>query len=240
MIDDILYPDILPGHVLDQYLGDGWYRLGNLLFTSHIMEIDGKQCRLYWIRYNLTNLQWANLKKNALAIVKRNRHFSVQLKKFELTDELENLYALYQPGTSFNSSATINEYLDHKFSTGIFDTHVFEVRDGDQLIAAGIFDYGKESMAGIMNFYDPRYRKYSPGKFLIMLKIRHAMDRGIKYFYPGYIAYGNPMFDYKTFASDDSIEFYAPQAYCWFPYDLSLLRLIENGEIILAPPDERM
>ncbi|MEJ7659632.1 MAG: hypothetical protein WKG07_08390 [Hymenobacter sp.] len=47
-----------------------------------------------------------------------------------------------------------------------------EVRAEGHLIAAGIFDQGTRSLAGIVNFYDPDYRKYSLGKYLMLYEIR--------------------------------------------------------------------
>ena len=72
-------------------------------------------------------------------------------------------------------------------SYSIFDTWVVDVRADGQLIAAGIFDQGTRSLAGIVNFYDPDFRKYSLGKYLMLCKLNYAQRQNLAYYYPGYL-----------------------------------------------------
>ena len=65
------------------------------------------------------------------------------------------------------------------------------------MIATGFFDLGKKSAAGISSFYDPAYKKYTLGKYLIYLKVAHCKKLGLQFFYPGYFVPGYSLFDYK-------------------------------------------
>lgn len=100
----------------------------------------------------------------------------------------------------------------------VFTTEVLEVRDGNQLIAAGIFDSGARSLAGIMNFYHPAYRKYSLGKYLMLLKINHARQQCKAYYYPGYLVQGYPKFDYKLFPCLAATEVFDATMGQWLPF----------------------
>jgi arginine-tRNA-protein transferase len=84
-----------------------------------------------------------------------------------------------------------------KSNHNIYNTQEINIYDGNKLIAAGFFDLGKTSAAGISSFYDPAYKKYSLGKYLIYLKIEYCKEIGLHYFYPGYFVPGYPLFDYK-------------------------------------------
>jgi len=110
----------------------------------------------------------------------------------------------------------------------VFDTGVIEVRDGTCLVAAGIFDNGQESISGIMNFYNHGYKRYSPGKFLMLQKILYARKQGKRWYYPGYIVYGYPKFDYKLFADEKAAEVYVAEANEWHRYSRGFMEMLAN------------
>ena len=109
----------------------------------------------------------------------------------------------------------------------VFDSYVIEVRDGEKLIAAGIFDNGDESIAGIMNFYDPEYRRQSPGKYLMLLKTEYARQQQKAYYYPGYIVGNYPKFDYKLFTCQPATEVFDDLANQWVPFSWDILTTLE-------------
>src|SRR5204863_6789315 len=116
-----------------------------------------------------------------------------------ITDELEELYTLYRTSADFDPPQSEEEYLFLAIDHNIYDSYLVEIRDNGKLIAAGIFDNGEKTIAGIMNFFHPAYKKYSLGKYLMLLKIDHAIEMGKLWYYPGYIARGYLKFDYKLF-----------------------------------------
>ena len=100
----------------------------------------------------------------------------------------------------------------------VFNTYVIELRDGDRLIAAGIFDHGERTLAGILNFYDPAYRQHSLGKYLLLLKTDYARRLALDYYYPGYLVHGYPKFDYKLFACAAATEVFDSISGQWLPF----------------------
>jgi arginine-tRNA-protein transferase len=70
-----------------------------------------------------------------------------------------------------------------------------------------------------MNFYHPDYKKYSLGKYLMLLKMKYAIELHMQYYYTGYLALGISKFDYKIFPHSSLIEVFIPSLNCWFPFD---------------------
>ena len=187
---------IIPGEALDFYLGQGYYRMHQDLFTCRFLPIEGELYTVHWLRLRLADVEYGPTQRRLLRL---NAPFSVRLRPFELTAELEELYARYRRSISFDAPDTVEAFLLAGATHNVFRTEVLEVRDEGRLIAAGIFDRGARTLAGIMNFYDPAYRKNSLGKYLMLLKLEHARRCGHTYYYPGYLVNDYPKFDYKLF-----------------------------------------
>ena len=222
----IYYPEeLLEGHLLDVFLSKGWYRMGQGIFTTHYLVQQEAIYPVYWLRYDLEKLQMG---RAAQKILRMNQHFSVSVKPLEITEELEALYSSYKEGLSFDPALSVRHWLYGDQPNNVFHTDIIEIREDNKLLAAGIFDKGLESIAGIMNFYSHEYKRYSPGKFLMLLKILHAAEAGKKWYYPGYIVYGYPKFDYKLFADKGAAEIYVTAANEWCPYKEGLLDQLEE------------
>lgn len=202
----------IPGIVLDYYLSQGYYRMRQDLFTCQFLPHDGELYTVHWLRLVLRHVQYGSKQRHLL---RQNASFVVTVRPFSLTAEYEALYALYLQGITFDTSLTLAELLLDETPHSVFNTQVIEVRDGDLLIAAGLFDQGIDSIAGIVNFYHPAYRKHSLGKYLMLLKMAHAVQEQKTYYYPGYLVYGYPKFDYKLFACLAATEVYDCRSGQW-------------------------
>ena len=99
----------------------------------------------------------------------------------------------------------------------IYSTYEITLHDGDQLIACGFFDLGATGAQGISSFYDPSYKKYSLGKYLIYLKMQYCKELGLQYFYPGYFVPGNSHFDYKLTIGRAALQFFRLSTQSWEP-----------------------
>ncbi len=217
MVDDfdVALLDAVKGEILDHYLGKGWYRMGMYIFTTSVVQTEESAFPVYWLRYVVPQIQ---LNKNNLALIKKNQHFTVSYQPLTHTQELEDLHSAYYNSIKFETSPDLQEFI---FEPGkeIFDTYVIEVREAGKLIAAGIFDKGKDSIAGIKIFFDPHYKKYSPGKYLILLKYNYCRLHHINWYYPGYFSPSYPKFDYKLFVDKNSTEVFLPEENDWISYE---------------------
>ncbi|MBL7742412.1 MAG: hypothetical protein JNN00_02955 [Chitinophagaceae bacterium] len=220
MIKAIHFPLEMVGHELDEYLAKGWFRMGQTIFTTDFIPVEGKIHPVFWLRFDIRKVKFGKKQKRLLAT---NKEFTVAIQHFRLTDELEALYSIYQANIDFETSPSVESNLLDGDIANIYDTQLITVRDKGRLIAAGIFDNGFNSMAGILNFYHPEYKSKSPGKYLMLLKINYAIETGKHYYYPGYIAGGFSKFDYKLFPDVNAAELYDSVREQWVPFPGSSL-----------------
>lgn len=194
MFAQVHCPQNLSADDLDRYLAQGWFRMGQTIFTTNFLNFKRNFYNAIWLRIDLEEF-FADRTQQKL--FRLNHDFRAEFRPLLLDQAKEDLYALYKHAISFEASATLHHLLFRESRYNIFNTWEVNVYDGDRLIATGLFDLGNRSAAGIISFYDPAYRKYSLGKYLIYLKIHYCKNGGLKYFYPGYFVPGYYSFDYK-------------------------------------------
>jgi arginyl-tRNA--protein-N-Asp/Glu arginylyltransferase len=209
------YMPVIRGDMLDFYLSQGYYRMIQDLFTCRFLAVNDEYHTVHWLRLVLPDVRYGSEQRRLLRL---NERFSSEIKPLRLTAEIEALYALYRTSITFDAPETVEAFLLAGATHTIFNTTIIEVRDGQQLIAAGIFDSGARTMMGIMNFYDPSYRKHSLGKYLMLLKINYAISQHMTYYYPGYLVHNYPKFDYKLFPCLAATEVYDCLNGLWLPF----------------------
>ncbi len=129
--------------------------MGQTIFTTDLLPVNGNIHPVYWLRYVVQKVRYGKKQERLFAI---NKDFSVSIKPFLLSDELEYLYASYLAIIDFDAPPTVESFLLDGNSASLYETQLIEIRDAGRLVAAGIFDNGENSIAGIMNFYDPGYK----------------------------------------------------------------------------------
>ena len=208
------------GDALDFYLGQGYYRMQQDLFTCQFVPFDGRLYTTHWLRLVLNDVEWGPEQRRLL---RRNARFAATVGPFRPTAEYDELYARYRQSITFDAAPTVDDVLLGGAVHSVFNTHVIELRDGDRLVAAGIFDRGHRSLAGILNFYDPAYRQHSLGKYLLLLKTDYARRLQLDYYYPGYVVHGYSKFDYKLFACLAATEVFDSVSRQWLPFSWDAL-----------------
>ncbi len=233
-----LAPDALTGTELDAYLERGWYRMQQEVFTTtHVALPDFY--RVHWLRYEIARVLPRPTHRK---IMNLNHNFKVSVEPFQgITTQEELLYQRYRSSITFDGADSIQECLldNNDLNRNIFDTRCFQVCDGDRLIAAGYLDLGQTSGAGILNFFDPDYRKYSLGKFLMLLKLDYLRRSGYSIYYPGYVVAGLSKMDYKLFLGKDVAEYFDAEQQVWLPFRKDLLlaeqiTALDQLEIIMS------
>jgi arginine-tRNA-protein transferase len=200
--------------VLDNYLAMGWFRMYDSMFTTDCIELEGQLMLVYWMRYYIPAEKNGRKQKD---IINRNKNFSITFKPLFITAELESLFALYKRIKPFVGYYSLSEAF--RTNGPVFDTWVAEIRNENKLlIAAGIFDKGSDSIAGIMNFYHPDFERNSPGKMLMLAKIYYCRQNSFSYYYPGYITRETSRFNYKLFHDKNAAQVYEPGPRIWLPY----------------------
>ena len=212
---DVHIPSALPPQVLDAYLEHGWYRMQQTIFTTDIILKNDTVIPVFWIRLLMKRYTHS---KSSKKILKTCSKFSVTVKEGNITNEAESLYSLYKAAVEFDVSDTVRDYLIGTGEENIYNTKCVEVREGSTLIAAGYFDEGDKSMAGILNIFHPDYKRYSLGKFLMLSKINYALANNKLFYYPGYVSTAISKFDYKLFPGAEHTEVYIRSTDSWMPW----------------------
>jgi len=70
-------------------------------------------------------------------------------------------------------------------------------RDGDRLVAVGIVDLTDVALSSVYFFYDPEYRKLSPGIGSVLIELDLARESGLEHVYLGYRVAGCGSLAYK-------------------------------------------
>jgi len=213
------------GALLDNFLAQGCYRMHQDIFTTNLLWDAGGLYNVFWLRYPLHKFYFD---KKPQKLLRYNQRFEVTTRALSITREMEMLYEIYFHSVNFEAPRNIQDFLFgdaviENPQQDLFDSEVIEIRDKNKLIAAGIFDNGHNSIAGIMNFYDPAYKKYSLGKYLMLLKMLHAIKNKMQFYYPGYIAYNYKKFDYKLFPNHHLAEIFDAKRKVWLPYNKELI-----------------
>jgi len=185
------------------------------LFTTYFLEFDRQFHSAVWLRVGLQDWMPDMVYRH---LDRRNRRFEVSFFPLPVkgpSDEQEELYQRYRQAMPFEPAPTLKDLLYGDAFHNLFPTWVAELRDGGKLIAGGLFDLGDQGAAGISSFYDPAYKKYSLGKYLIYKKMLYCQDRGAEWYYPGYAAPGQPRFDYKWAIGASTLEFLDLETGLW-------------------------
>lgn len=208
-------PSQLTGEMLDAFLEKGWFRMGQSVFITHFLRFREQFYPAVWLRYRLND----NLLKTIEAKLKKTEsRFQVEVQPWVPSEEQEALFTLYRNHSGLVMAESLSHILMDDHPENIFPSFQITIRDGNRLVGLGIFDLGAQTAAGISNIYHPEYKKYSLGKMLMLLKIRHCIGLGQQWFYPGYAVPGYRRFDYKLqVLPEHTFYFHSPQE-AWMEY----------------------
>lgn len=246
----VFYQKILPQEKVSaeqyrEFLERGWYRVQQILMTTDFIMMDGMPRRkesmedfqgyfqyqgkevgpVFWLRINLNQL--AKPKRHPFQkYIETN--FRIEVKPFEYQPAYEELYAKYLNGIEFDASPTLFDYIFDVEGGDYFNSTSINLYHNDQLIAFGIFDEADTCSAGIINCFDPSYKKYSLGKWLIHKKINLSIQKKHTFYYPGYFSTRIPKFDYKLQIEPNATEVWIREAQQWIPFEPSLMTKLEN------------
>ena len=230
MEEELFLPSEYKGDVLDFFLSKGWFRALSygVMFTTSHLEKEEVQVPVHWLRYDVSKFHYGSSQRRLL---KKNQKegFKVTFETFRIDEELETLFSKYKELATFTYITSLEETFASVMDTGVYDTGVLKIRDGEKLIAAGLFDIGNESIAPILNYYDPDYQSFGLGKLLLMMEIGFSLQNKIQYVYPGYIAPGIDKFNFKLFPDKKVTEVFIDQDKKWIDYHVwNLIQLAEK------------
>jgi leucyl-tRNA---protein transferase len=217
-----LHPAEISGPDLDRLLALGWYRMHQSIFTSSHVGLEDVY-RVHWLRYSLDEIRNHSSHHR---INNRNKRFHYIIEDFSvLHAHHRELHQRYRASINFDGAGSIEECLFGDEITGrnIYDTKCISVFDHNKLVAGGYFDVGNKAAASILHFFDPGYRRYSPGKYLILITIDFLRANGYELYYPGYVVEGNSKMNYKLFLGKEQAQYFDPETGSWKYFQESIL-----------------
>ncbi|MFN8282531.1 MAG: hypothetical protein U0U67_04915 [Chitinophagales bacterium] len=201
---------------LDKFLADGYFRTGNYLLRTRVLYYEKDILNTLHIRIDLANHRVP--KRLQKKINRNNLIFTHTIQPFKITEEKERLYQLHRKRFSGNNSPTLSAFMYDNYNKEIFNTFEINIYHEQNLIGYCIFDVGNNSMASILGIYHPDFSKYSIGIYSMVLELEYAKTYGLKYYYPGYVAYEPSKFNYKLKISE-TVEFYDWFTKKWISFD---------------------
>jgi leucyl-tRNA---protein transferase len=205
MLCNLHSPAYISPSSLDTYLEKGWFRMGQSMFTTSFLNFNNTYYNALWLRLDLKEFK---IRKSGKKILQLNQGFKTEIRKLSFSMEKNELFEKYRSHLPFNIARSLQALLLDEGNLNIFNTMEVCVYDEDKLVAMGVFDMGLKAGQGVINIIDPEYAKYSLGKLLMLNKIQYLIASGCDFYYPGYVAPGYPLFDYKTQISEGGIYFY--------------------------------
>ena len=211
---DFEFPPFLSPQQVDDFLARGWFRMRENVFTTHYYIRDSSLLSTVWLRSLLNGYQFSKQQRKHLR--KLHRRFNIEVNRFKINDEQEELYQSYLTVAEGERSLTLQGVLGDD-SKDIFDSHVLEVRDPDndnKLVGLSIFDVGLHAIQSIIGIYSPDYSEDSLGVYTMMLEVEYAIQQGFRYYYIGYFTPGFATFDYKLRLQN--LEYFDPDVDEWY------------------------
>lgn len=218
MFIEIHTPQQLGGQELDRYLERGWFRRGPAIFTTHFVQLNNQMLSIVWLRVKLLEYEPDRVHKR---LFKENARFTTKIGPASITEEKEALYARYKVTRPFVPIETLSLLMFGKDKIeSVYNTYEVSIRDNDKLIACCYFDLGEKSVQAVVLFFDPDYKNFSLGKYLIYNKIQYCKDNGYQYFYPGYYIPNNTPFQYKIDIGRQALQYFELNTGTWHDHYL--------------------
>lgn len=212
----IRHPVKLSPAELDQYLARGWRPSGQSLYTCDYVQLEpGEIVSVLPTRLNLQHHQFG---KRMRKLLRRNRRiFRVEVNPVaQVSVAKRRVNQLYQLENPEKTLTALEFHLQNNRRTRVLNTWETQIFHRDRLVAFSFFDLGEKAAYSKAGIYDPGYRRYSLGLFTLLLEVEACRERGMHYFYPGYIAPEDPIFDYKHRIGE--LEFWNLSNCRWQPF----------------------
>ncbi|MEL6864328.1 MAG: arginine-tRNA-protein transferase [Bacteroidota bacterium] len=211
---EIHQPEYLSPVSLDTYLEQGWFRMGQMIFTCHFLCFHNQLYSAIWTRLALNGYGFSKRQRKLLS---RNKcRFVTKVRPAIFNQEKEELYQKHCHRFEGYVARTLEESLFGDSNINIYNTYEVAVFDGDRLVAVSFFDVGASSLASIMGLYDPDYARHSLGYYTMLIEILFGIQHNMQFYYPGYVVPGYERFDYKLRIG--AMDYYEYESREWIPY----------------------
>src|SRR5687767_1831599 len=98
MFAQVHCPSSLSGDDLDRYLEQGWFRMGQTIFTTNFLNFKSHLYSAIWLRVDLNRFVSDKADQKLLRL---NQGFATEIRRLSLDQQKDQLYAAYKDSISF-------------------------------------------------------------------------------------------------------------------------------------------
>ena len=180
----------------EQLLARGYRRFGSQLFRPQCPECN--QC--VSIRVLVQSFEPSATFRRVL---RKNEHIRVVRQRPSVTQAHLDLYHRYHRFMSEirewrRDRISRAEYVESFVAGGGAFAWQWLYYDGDDLVGVALMDETERAISLVYFFYDPEWRRASPGTFSFLVQLQHAREAGKLHAYPGYWIPANTSMAYKS------------------------------------------
>ncbi|MEZ4917743.1 MAG: GNAT family N-acetyltransferase [Saprospiraceae bacterium] len=228
-IEDYLGMQVLSPDLFDRFCADGWCYWSDLLFRRNYWPWRDETTRVIVLRIDLEGFSFSKSQRKRL---RKNADLRVRRRMLKLDLDHIALFHIHSERFSHNRPASVHGFFSPWSHVMPCKGQMFEVFDGDELIAASYFHIGNKCIAGNYGIHHPDYEHLSLGTYTMLLEIEWAMSQGYRYYYPGFVYDVPSEFDYKL--NFNNLEYF-DWAGSWYPIQRMPVRSWRE-EHQVAPP----
>jgi arginine-tRNA-protein transferase len=180
---------------MDALWREGWRHFGTHFFRYNLGFYEYEIRRVIPLRIRLADFKFS---KSQRRVLNKNTDLETVIRPVEIDAEKESLFDRHKRRFKSGVPGSIYDFISEIKPAAVpCDALEACVFGRGKLLAASFFDVGKDSVSSVYGMFEPSEEKRSLGILTMLLEIRHALDAGKKFYYPGYAYEGNSFYDYK-------------------------------------------
>jgi arginyl-tRNA--protein-N-Asp/Glu arginylyltransferase len=215
MYTRIIRPEQLEPSELDDYLEEGWYRIGQTMMTCRFLMWGHTLRSAIWTRVPLEQYRFRKSLRKLMSRVERR--FQITEGPLVVDAEREALYQRYLTVASGERASTLREFLYGGSDRDLFHTRELRITEAGRLVGFSWFDLGEVSLQSLIGVYEPDHARLSLGFYTMLAELRYGIEAGLRYHYSGYVLPGELAMDYKLRVG--GLEFLETRTRDWRPWE---------------------
>lgn len=180
---------------MDLLWSEGWRHFGIYFFRYQQGYTQGKQCHVMPLRIDLTKFKISKSQKRVLS---KNRDLNVIIRSTTINDDDKHqLFYRHRDRFKEHVPDSLNSFLSDYPAVIPCENREIVVYQADRLLAVSFLDIGHSSTSAVYAMFEPDEYKRSLGIFTMLKAIELSLEKGCRYYYPGYAYKESSFYDYK-------------------------------------------
>jgi arginine-tRNA-protein transferase len=184
----------VPPVEMDRLWAQGWRHFG-IFFFQYRISLHGKTA--FHVLPLRIDLERFALSRGQKRVLRKNKELEIVTAPSCIDHEKEALFNKHRARFSENVPSSLHDFLSSVPDSVPCPNLELNVYYKRELIGVTFLDLGETATSAVYAIFDPAQAKRSLGILMMLHSIRLSLERGYRYYYPGY-AYREPFaYDYK-------------------------------------------